>query len=601
MNKGESGAFGFLIAQLCYQEVKGLFYSKELQAPLNGQHWLCASYVRLSKEDEDAGNGGKDESNSITNQKALIRDYLADHPDLELAGEFVDDGYSGVNFDRPDFKRMMEEVKNRRINCIIVKDLSRFGRNYIEAGKYLEQVFPFLGVRFIAITDDMDTGRKQSDAEQFILPFKNLFNDSYCKDISTKVRSQLAIKRKNGQYVGSFACYGYLKDPADHNKLIIDPETSGVVQQIFYWKIQGLSADRIAERLNSLGVLCPMEYKRSMGMKVSTNFRTKGKAQWAPKSVLRILKNEIYVGVMTQGKMTTPSYKIRKLIEKPEEEWDRVEGTHEAIIHKDVFDVVQSLLLRDTRISPDEKQLYLFSGFLFCGDCGMNMIRSRRKYKNTVYAYYSCSGYKRKSGCNSHIISERQLYDAVLAAIKHQCSLVLDMERLLKYAQNLPDDPKSRHHFEAQLARLDEEIKRNQDMKVRLLENLNEGIISREDYQELSAIYDSRIRDSRQAKQNVEAERDGLKNLPLESEWLNAFKRYHTINELDRIMLAELVDFIEVHENKTLTIHFKFADQIERVQQYLSSIPALNIRDGGNRNGTKKPSSGTGCTKTEKQ
>lgn len=344
-----------------------------------------------------------------------------------------------------------------------------------------------------------------------------------------------------------------------------------------------------------------MEYKRSMGMKVSTNFRTKGKAQWAPKSVLRILKNEIYVGVMTQGKMTTPSYKIRKLIEKPEEEWDRVEGTHEAIIHKDVFDVVQSLLLRDTRISPDEKQLYLFSGFLFCGDCGMNMIRSRRKYKDTVYAYYSCSGYKRKSGCNSHIISERQLYDTVLAAIKHQCSLVLDMERLLKYAQNLPDDPKSRHHFDAQLARLDEEIKRNQDMKVRLIENLNEGIISREDYQELSAIYDSRIRDSRQAKQNVEAERDGLKNLPLESEWLNAIKRYHTINELDRIMLAELVDFIEVHENKTLTIHFKFADQIERVQQYLSSIPALNIRDGGNRNGTKKPSSGTGCTKTEKQ
>lgn len=195
--------------------------------------WKCATYVRLSKEDEFSSSGIRDVSNSITNQKALIRDYMDQHPELELIEEYADDGYTGVNFNRPAFKKMMEDVKARRIDCIIVKDLSRFGRNYIEAGKYLEQVFPFLGVRFIAITDDTDTGRQQSDAEQFVLPFKNLFNDSYCKDISTKVRSQLAIKRKNGQYVGNFACYGYLKDPADHNQLIIDPEASIIVQRMF--------------------------------------------------------------------------------------------------------------------------------------------------------------------------------------------------------------------------------------------------------------------------------------------------------------------------------------------------------------------------------
>ena len=284
-----------------------MFFSNEVQIQSNQTHWLCGSYVRLSKEDIDAIKGGKDESNSVTNQKAMIRSYLEEHPELELYEEYVDDGYTGVNFDRPDFKRLMEDVKDRRINCIIVKDLSRFGRNYIEAGKYLEQVFPFLGVRFIAITDDIDTGRQQSDSEQFILPFKNLFNDTYSRDISTKVRSHLAIKRKNGQFVGSFACYGYLKDPADHNKLVIDPEAAEVIKQIFYWKIQGLSTERIADKLNDLGILCPMEYKHSLGMKVSTNFRTKGKAQWAPKSVLRILKNDIYIGIMTQGKKTTPS------------------------------------------------------------------------------------------------------------------------------------------------------------------------------------------------------------------------------------------------------------------------------------------------------
>lgn len=224
------------------------------------------------------------------------------HPEFVLVREYADDGYSGVTFDRPQFQEMMEDVKNKKINCIIVKDLSRFGRNYIEVGKYLEQVFPFLGIRFIAITDGTDTGKKQTDAEQFVLPFKNLFNDSYCRDISTKVRSQLAIKRKNGQYVGNFACYGYLKDPADHNHLVIDQDTAPVIQQIFFWKINGLSAARIADKLNSLGVLCPMEYKKSLGMRVNTQFRTNDKAKWAAQTIQRILRNEVYIGTMTQTK-----------------------------------------------------------------------------------------------------------------------------------------------------------------------------------------------------------------------------------------------------------------------------------------------------------
>lgn len=449
------------------------------------------------------------------------------------------------------------------------EDLSRFGRNYIETGKYLEQVFPFLGVRFIAINDNVDTGRSQTDAEQFVLPFKNLFNDSYCKDISTKVRSQLAIKRKNGDFVGSFACYGYMKDPADHNRLIIDPEAAEIVRSIFLWKIQSLSAERIADKLNSQGIACPMEYKRGQGLKVSTNFRTNDRAKWSPVTVLRILKNEVYVGVTTQGKVTTPSYKIKRLVEKPESEWDRVEGTHEAIVTQDIFDAVQALMLRDTRISPNKEKVYLFSGFLCCADCKLNMTRRIRRYKDKGYAYYSCAGYRRGSGCTSHIISEKLLYDAVLGAIQQQFKLVLEMERLLKYAQELPDDPNSLHRFEVQLAKLDDEIRHNQDMKLRLIENLNEGILSREEYLELSAIYDARIREGRLAVKNVEAERDGVKNLPLESEWLTSFKKYPRIDALDRVLLAELVSMIEVHSDKQITIHFKYEDQIQRVLAYL--------------------------------
>lgn len=539
-----------------------MFFSGE--PGTQGKQYLCASYVRLSQDD-----GDKEESNSIVNQKSLIRDFMHKHPEYTLVREYADDGYSGVNFDRPAFQEMMDDVKAGRINCIIVKDLSRFGRNYIETGKYLEQVFPFLGVRFIAINDNMDTGRSQTDAEQFVLPFKNLFNDSYCKDISTKVRSQLAIKRKNGDFVGSFACYGYMKDPADHNRLIIDPEAAEIVRSIFTWKIQGLSAERIADKLNSQGIPCPMEYKRGQGLKVSTNFRTNDRAKWSPVTVLRILKNEVYVGVTTQGKVTTPSYKIKRLVEKPESEWDRVEGTHEAIITQDVFDAVQALMLRDTRISPNKEKVYLFSGFLCCADCKLNMTRRIRRYKDKGYAYYSCAGYRRGSGCTSHIISEKLLYGAVLAAIQQQFKLVLEMERLLKYAQELPDDPNSLHRFEIQLAKLDDEIRHNQDMKLRLIENLNEGILSREEYLELSAIYDARIREGRLAVKNVEAERDGVKDLPLESEWLTSFKKYPRIDALDRVLLAELVSMIEVHSDKQITIHFKYEDQIQRVLAYL--------------------------------
>lgn len=541
-----------------------MFFSNE---NTTNQTYLCASYSRLSQDD-----GDKEESNSIVNQKALIRDFMSEHQELQLVEEYADDGFSGVNFERPDFKRMMQDVKSQRINCIIVKDLSRFGRNYIETGKYLEQVFPFLGVRFIAINDSIDTSRAQSDAEQFVLPFKNLFNDSYCKDISTKVRSQLAIKRKNGDFVGSFASYGYVKDPGNHNQLIIDPEAAEVVRSIFTWKIQGLSAERISDKLNSLGVLCPMEYKRLHGMKVSTNFRTNDKAKWSPVSVLRILKNELYVGVTTQGKTTTPSYKIKRLVEKPESEWDRVEGTHEAIISQDVFDAVQMLLMRDTRISPDEDQVYLFSGFLCCADCKLNMARRTRRYKEKVYSYYSCAGFRKKSGCTSHNISEKLLYDAVLAAIRQQYLLITDMERLLKYAQELPDDPNSLHQYEVQIAKLKDEIRRNQEMKLRLVENLNDGILTREEYLELSAIYDTRIRDSRLAIRNVETERDGMKDVPLENEWLTTFKKYQNVDKLDRVMLAELIQVIEVHENKQITVHFKFEDQIQRAIDYLERL-----------------------------
>lgn len=529
------------------------------------KQWRCAAYVRLSQED-----GDKAESDSIVNQRQLIRNFVQNHSDLEIVGTYADDGYSGVNFDRPGFVQMMEDIQYGAIDCIIVKDLSRLGRNYMEVGRYLEIIFPSLHIRFIAINDNVDTGCAQTDADIFTIPFKILFNDMYSRDISLKVRSQLDVKRKSGKFVGNFACYGYKKDPVDHNHLVIDPEAADVVRQIFSMTIQGISAAHIADELNRQGVLCPLEYKRRQGLKVSTNFQTHDRAAWAPNTVLRILKNEFYLGVTVQGKRTSPNHKSRKLTVKPESEWDRVEGTHEPIISRSQFEAVQALLLRDTRTAPDQESLYLFSGFLQCGDCGRNMVRRKRKYKNRTYGYYTCAGYHNKSGCSSHMISEDRLYDAVLSAIQAQFAAIIKLERLMQYANDLPDSPDSAHRFDVQLAQLDDEIRKNQRMKMFLLEHLHDGLLTKDDYEELRTLYDERIRNINISRTYVEEMRDNARKMMQENEWLERFKLHPCIVTLDRMLLSEFVDVIEVFEGKRITIHFKFEDQIRRIRDYLA-------------------------------
>ncbi len=329
------------------------------------------AYLRLSKED-----GDKVESDSIANQRDLIRHFLADKPDIQLVDEQIDDGYSGATFDRPSFQKMMEDVKSGKINCIIVKDLSRFGRNFVEAGRYIDQIFPEYGVRFIAINDNFDSAKGRSQSDNVLLPFLNLVNDAFCRDISIKVRSQLEVKRKKGDFVGSFAVYGYLKDPDNRHKLIVDEFAANVVRDIFKWKIDGLSQQRIADRLNELGILSPMEYKKNCGMAYRTGFQVSTKAKWTAVAVGRILRNEFYIGTLVQGKRTTPNHKVKKTIEKPNNEWVRIENNHEPIVTIEEFSAVGRLLLQDTRVAPDQNTVSLFSGLIFCGDCGQNMVKN---------------------------------------------------------------------------------------------------------------------------------------------------------------------------------------------------------------------------------
>ena len=260
-----------------------LFFYKEKNKDIR-----AAAYLRLSIED-----GDKAESNSIGNQRELIRDFAAERPGLHLVEEYADDGYTGTNFERPGFKRMMEDIKSGKINCIIVKDLSRLGRNYIEMGKYLEQIFPMMGIRFIAINDNYDNANAESnDSDNIVVPFKNLLNDSYCRDISIKVRSQLDMKRRKGEFIGGYAIYGYCKDERNKNRLVVDEYAADIVRSIYRRKLEGMSAQAIAEQLNSENVLAPSEYKRLCGLNYHSGFKAGTHAKWQAIQVLRMLKNE---------------------------------------------------------------------------------------------------------------------------------------------------------------------------------------------------------------------------------------------------------------------------------------------------------------------
>ena len=318
----------------------------------NQKSILAADYLRLSRED-----GDKLESDSIRNQRSLINDFVKQHKEIQLVEEYIDDGYSGTNFDRPAFQRMLEDVKRKKINCIIVKDLSRLGRNYIETGRYLEKIFPFMGVRFIAITDHYDSATGSDDADQIIVPFKNLINDAYCRDISIKIRSQLDVKRKNGQFIGNFAAYGYLKDPEDKNHLIVDEYAADIVRLIFNLKIDGYSSQRIAAQLNKMGVLPPLEYKRSRGMNYNSGFRSGSDPKWAVTSINRILQNELYIGTMVQGKNRKINYKVKKSSPIARENWIRVEELYE-YIKKARYAAVQLKGMREYAVREQLEGLY---------------------------------------------------------------------------------------------------------------------------------------------------------------------------------------------------------------------------------------------------
>ncbi len=537
--------------------------------------YSAAIYLRLSRDDEDIDGSMKAESNSISSQRELLRAYVRKQEDMELFDIYVDDGYSGSNFDRPEFKRMMADIEKGNVDCVIVKDLSRLGRDYIEAGRLIQKTFPAFHVRFIALTDNFDSQSADSSTKSLVVPVKNFINDSYCRDISQKVKSSQKAKREQGKFIGSFAVYGYRKSEEDKNQLCPDGYAAQVVRNIFAWKLAGMSAQAIALRLNGLGVLSPMEYKKSLGEKYSTSFRTGITAKWSAVAVNRILTNEVYTGVMVQGKSGKVNYKVKKTVAKPREEWIRVEGTHEAIVSSEDFDTVQDLLKVDIRAKADGSCAHIFSGFLFCGDCKEPMYRRVNRYKGVSKVYFICPTRNRGQGCTRHSIPEEELKRIVLRTLQTHISVFLDLYSQIEHIRKMEVDFEEVAQFDKEVERLHKEQEKYLDLRAGLHEDLKIGLITETDFRNFRAIYEKKYEEAKEAMQKQEEMIKKLfRNGVASGVKLEKFKEAMKLTELDRDTLLCFISRIEVFEDKKVYVEFRGKEEFHKMlvlQDYAAS------------------------------
>lgn len=532
--------------------------------------YRCAIYLRLSKEDDDIVTCAKQQSNSIENQKEYIEDFLKAHPEILIVDYYIDDGYSGVNFERPAFQRMLQDIRDKKIDCVIVKDLSRLGRNYIEVGKYIERLFPFLGVRFIAINDNYDSADDTAPSNNIIIPFKNLINDAYCRDISIKIRSHLEIKRKKGEFIGAFAPYGYMRG-TEKNKLLKDPFASEIVKEIFQMKLDGVSQQRIADELNELGILSPAEYKKNQGSGYKAAFQKNIKAKWTAMAIHRILSNEVYIGTLVQGKESTPNYKVKVREKKPEEDWIKVSNAHEAIIAESDFDVVQEIMERDTRVAEGKRAVSLFSGYLTCADCGCSMVRKKAGCSSVQYIYYVCSGNKKnKEHCSSHRISENELIDAVKKTVQLHIKYLNDLQESIRVARDASGNYEQVKLIALQTEKKEAEIVKNQHLKIECYEDYKEGLISQEEYLLFKNELESRIENAKDSLLALKRKNQLLTSEDVEKQaWIEAFISNQG-TDFTRAKLVQLINRIYVYEDRRIEIVFRYQDEMKQFAKVIT-------------------------------
>lgn len=542
--------------------------------------WSVAKYIRLSRMD-----GDNLESDSVVNQRKLLNDFIDEQDDFVAMEEFIDEDWTGTNFDRPGFQRMLKDIEAGNINCVIVKDLSRFGRNYIEAGKYLEHTLPAYNCRIISVIDELDSFKETDAALGLMVRIKNLIHDHNSQDISKKVRETKNMLRKEGKYI-SQAPFGYKKDPNDRYKLIVDEEAAAVVRMIFSSYLDGIGVIRIAQKLNELGIMTRADYRKT-GSLYKGDIINANRNGWRPNNIRDVLGNKAYIGSVVQRQRTTRNYKDRKTIYLDEKDHIIVDDMHEPVISKEQFNRAQEILKsKCTKTSRHSKKLYLFSGMLRCSGCKSSMIRNPKFHKNKWYVYYKCRGYNQRGNivCNhSHSIREEKLITAVRYALNMQIQTLVDIKRVIQEINR----SKKMQSMSINYNKLIEEKTAKKDklktMKLSSYMDWKSGTVSKDEYTFMRDKFHGMIEQLNQEisalKSEKQAEEDILNN---QFGWLESMISKGYLDTLTREITTEFIDCIYVGKDKKIQIIFKHKNEFQRLTEYIDKYAdSHNIEQGG--------------------
>ncbi|MBR4289535.1 MAG: recombinase family protein [Oscillospiraceae bacterium] len=531
--------------------------------------WKAALYIRLSRDD-----GDKMESNSVTSQREILKEWLKLHPDIALNDFYVDDGWSGTNFDRPGFQRMMDDIYSGNVNCVIVKDLSRFCRNASEGGRYLDDVFVRLRVRFIALNNGIDTasGTMNAATQLISVGVTNVINESVAATTSVNVRGTLNMNRQQGKFIGSFPTYGYLKDPENRHKLIVDEETAPVVRMIFDKFLSGTSIMGIAKELNAMGIPNPSAYKKLKGCNYRHPAGKKNDGLWPDSSVRRILRNEMYIGNMVQGKNTTVSYKIHQCRAVPKENWIRVTGTHQAIIDPDTFANVQALLGKHIRKPPAQNQVHLLAGLVRCAKCGRIMSRKTNRHTYGTYHYYRCvtNNKMQPGGCTRGSLRVDRIENAVLTLLQATVAACVEYEKLLVQINSSSNRKTKSDSLQRLLAQQRAEREKCLRAMADLYPDWKSGILTQQEYLNIKVNLNEKLERLDESLQSLESTaKQYAQGMNQENAFLSSFRKYGNITELTRPMLVELVKEIRVYDQNRIEVELNFRDEYEQLVEYL--------------------------------
>lgn len=531
--------------------------------------WRAAAYIRLSREDADAKD--KD-SQSVTTQKRIIDRFLLENPDIEIYDYYIDDGYSGTTMERPNFQRMKNDFESGTVNCIIVKDLSRFARNDDESGRYIYVIFPFYKIRFVSINDRVDSFINPDSVNNLEIPFKNIMHSEYSRDLSKKVRSASNIRRQRGEFIGAFCTYGYKKDPDDFHHLIIDEEVAENVRYIFRRYIEIENSLQIAKELSRNNVLTPLAYKQSKGFNIKVPNKQINPEVWRSETIRRILTNETYLGHLIQGTRQTISYKNHKIVPKNKEQWIKVENTHEPIITQKEFEAVQEIMAKKYKHQPRVEAYKLFAGKIFCGSCGAAMALTRSSYGEHTEYYHCNIAYIKKDVCTPKRTQADKIQKVVLDTLNYHLNLCLDATKLIKKANAALSKRTVRHNAVIEKHQL--ELTKLDNSKNELYVQFKDGHLTREEYFEKKKETEAKIHALEQKIYNISIEVPKILDLsdyPIFSE----YTKYRKFTKLTRDIVIAFVKKIVVFSPTEIEVYLSFADEFEKIRNFILTNSSL--------------------------